>query len=567
MALQFQFDVVNAVDVSRKLLIDLLKACAEEDIQPLIFQSLESFGQWLAVDKTRLDDGEEALADSDSKTQRFQNIDFGLSNRGVVKIVRENRYLTAAFIFIAGCSVMNARRTAKLMHEIMLLERRSQNSIASAGDFWTQATRQRLRIEDIYHDSEVTKLAELICEVFDAMQDDTNERVCLKGSRTGIWLATLFAWLRPKEVDIWVQETRIYPRADISGVGEAEDVRLSIIFDALFGHSTGSWRVEKWKRVQGRLMEDVITTVAMSDGSETPKPPNLPLNTAKKQIAAYGYSESTLEAIGHLAGALVILAVEMGELNYITPDRLTQPLSSLCSESFHYAYPTVMAWFGWQTLDAVTFQRICEFFAKIVESQSAEFNAAMSPLACLKQLIHAAAEDFEECFGSAMLLHKGEEDHERDIMEFAIHLSTEALFFSLCSERPRNAVYRPLEPRILHDNSAVLFSLAFGSPRSDVNGRIYKTGCTYWDFRNQAMQAIVNAGEEVRSYDLAINADGYVVYQTVLRNLEGTLTDRRTAATICVIPGSLKLRGVAGRYLKLVEQQESSLVTGRVVNT
>ena len=76
----------------------------------------------------------------------------------------------------------------------------------------------------------------------------------------------------------------------------------------------------------------------------------------------------------------------------------------------------------------------------------------------------------------------------------------------------------------------------------------------------------MNTGESITSSDLAVNADGYVVYQAVLNRLGDTITERRAAAMIHLLPGSLKLEGVAGRYRKLVEQSQHALVTGRITD-
>ena len=120
MALQFQFDVVTAATGPVGLLLDLWKACAVEDIQPILFQSLESFGQWLSVDQGRLSAGVDSLQDS---YWQFQGLRIGLSNRGLTRIVRENNHLTAVFLFIAGCTVFNTQRVGKLIHEVMMLRR------------------------------------------------------------------------------------------------------------------------------------------------------------------------------------------------------------------------------------------------------------------------------------------------------------------------------------------------------------------------------------------------------------------------------------------------------------
>ncbi|KAK8084502.1 hypothetical protein PG997_005773 [Apiospora hydei] len=122
MALQYQFGVVEASETFRKAVVELLKACSAEDIQPLVFETLEAFGHWLMVDPTRLSDGEKALLGVPNSQRQFHDVIVGHQGQLLPKIVRENMHLTAAFIFIAGCTVLNAQRTGNLIHEVMRLQ-------------------------------------------------------------------------------------------------------------------------------------------------------------------------------------------------------------------------------------------------------------------------------------------------------------------------------------------------------------------------------------------------------------------------------------------------------------
>ncbi|KAK8084503.1 hypothetical protein PG997_005774 [Apiospora hydei] len=222
--------------------------------------------------------------------------------------------------------------------------------------------------------------------------------------------------------------------------------------------------------------------------------------------------------------------------------------------------------FGWKDIDSTRVDRIIRCLAEISELEDKETNIVASSLACLEKMMRSAADLYEKQFGSSPLKLTGEKNEEISIVEFAIHLATEALLFSLCEERPARAVYRLLEPFLLSRNADPLFALAFGAPRYSIyDKKVHKGPCTYWDLRQSVMQAMISAAEDPGQSDLAICEDGYVAYQGVLDHVnEGIPTNKQVAGSIRVCPGWLKLRGRNSNYRKLVEESEPSLLSSRV---
>src|SRR6266571_4073723 len=109
-ALQFQFDVINTAVVSVQLVRELLKACQEDDLQPLTISSIESFGQWLAVDSGRLNQGDDALTAASSRNKVVEcdsRILLGPSTGGIIGQMRMNIHLTASFLFVAECNTLS----------------------------------------------------------------------------------------------------------------------------------------------------------------------------------------------------------------------------------------------------------------------------------------------------------------------------------------------------------------------------------------------------------------------------------------------------------------------------
>ncbi|KAK8079474.1 hypothetical protein PG997_007292 [Apiospora hydei] len=530
------------------------------------------------VDGTRLDDAEKALLGSKDRFRQVQNVILGLSNQSLIKAIRENRYLMAVFAFIAGCTVLSAQKVGRLLYEIV--QRRHDTSIHShqivriveqiqgykdffsesapfdvydrlAKAFWDQAIQQSLRIDSVYDDTDAGHLAELIVKVIDAMTDTDNKRVLVKGSRMGIWLACLFVWIRPNEVDVFVGGVRIYP--EVSDDSSTNDRRMSIIFTESEQISNLVWRLEAWKDIQGQELQELV--VDMSDSRGVRYQHQSPLQNTRNHIAVASRVRSELlDCIGDLATALICIAVDKGELHHPNPlkHHPVVALSSVCSRTFLEGYPNMMAHFGWDSIDKARVSIITNSLMNIL-NHGLQTVGPLKQSTCfwtqLESMIKSAARDNQIRTGKWFLSTKKDTEDDYTIIEFAIHLATEALFFSVCEKRPTSAVYRPLEPGILNRNANLLFALAFSSL-----GTAEKVRCTYSDFMNHAWKAMVQSAEDIAVSDLAVSVGGYVIYRSLFDHLDsGVITDRRVAAGATVRPGSLKLQGTNGRYFRLVE--------------
>lgn len=71
MASQLQLELVNLATIPARTVLDILKACAEDDIQGLVIPPLEAFGSWLLVDRDQISKGGDALKKNESKVVSF----------------------------------------------------------------------------------------------------------------------------------------------------------------------------------------------------------------------------------------------------------------------------------------------------------------------------------------------------------------------------------------------------------------------------------------------------------------------------------------------------------------
>ncbi|CAH0024456.1 unnamed protein product [Clonostachys rhizophaga] len=277
MSLQLQFEVTTGAIISVHVVRELLKACQEDDLQPLTMSSLESFGQWLAIDRDRLSQGEDALGESSDKSRvvRFANKVFlGTHSQGIISQVRKNWHLTASFLFVCTCTTLDQQQTAELVHELLRLtgavdrNGTSRNDvtkfverIAGCGSFLpgespsdvhnmiaSSAVSAGLWRETpgVFDPVDMVQTAQLLYEVFGAMADQNVKHVILKGGVGCVWLASLLSWLRPREtVILGPRKNQLYPKTREANAENAD--RLCVILESDSRHPYGCWTVEQWK--------------------------------------------------------------------------------------------------------------------------------------------------------------------------------------------------------------------------------------------------------------------------------------------------------------------------------
>lgn len=583
MSIQLVFSTSDLFFGVGKKVSEILQVCCAEDIQPLALAGLESFGHWIVADKTRVAHAGKALATNDTPL-RIANALLGLSSQSVARAFRESDSLKATFAFIAGCSMMSCSNVGSLIHEI--LSRRSNTPISSTQissvvervrgyrdfipgptpyDIFNQIGRgytnevisQGLCSDAIYLDTDIEDLAVLILNVFDALQNDENDMVHMRGNRMAIWLASLFVWLKPKEVEVYAGEVRIYPALSEGGTGHV--ARLSIVITQVTEHDPDNeWKVQEWRRVPGYDLPEVLapipikTTQSNSLGHRNLH--RIPIKDARDQILVCISSNSHfLGYIGNLATALICMAVENGTLRDHYGDNKIL-LRSICSKGFRQSHENAMLVFGWDEMDGNKVDQIVSSLMKVMESGRKTLDPS-TYIEKIQKITQSADQAAKERGETRLLPPTKDAADDVIIIEFAVHLAMEAIYFSVCEELPANAVYRPCEPVILRENAKLLFDLAFRNTKFTYTQESRGDLCRYSEFKNRVWAAMVQEPGDIKISDLAVSSGGYIIYQGLLDHLGGgrAITDRRLAASVRVRPGVLKLEGKGAHFSRLAE--------------
>jgi hypothetical protein len=396
--------------------------------------------------------------------------------------------------------------------------------------------------------------------------------IILQGTRNGIWLAALFVWLLPNEVEVLVGDRRLHLELAQGIQRENDQVRLSIHLGGTTNpplggnNNSSSWTITPWER----SVDSVPVTISLKDNNSImewlEKEHPSPLQCARDQISNEVSAEA-INAIGHLAAALVVVAASSGYLHNKS-GTIAQPLKELCSFRFLEICDKILGRFGWEGLINPDRQRNIENAISNVIDNSNSW-AGSNDLDILGSIITSASRFYYDKFGKPMLIPRGAKggSGEEIVIEYAIHLAAEALLFAFCAEMPRHPLYRPLEPFKSQENAQLLRQLL--QPPQALKGHGPKEGHRgyyFWDFRKRAIEVLVPEAVIIQSGDLAVASNGYVAYSAALARWDGQLTDRRAIASLFLVPGPLKAVGVEGKLVRLAEDGENITLASRLLD-
>ncbi|KAI1777245.1 hypothetical protein F4818DRAFT_341711 [Hypoxylon cercidicola] len=599
-SIQPQFDIVGAATTSTTVASALIRnfgklfnQCFQEGVQPLVIPPLERLGSWLMVDADRLRDGENTFLKMPAPklwSWHSLSIIVGLSNDpkdSLVRTVIQDQCLIAAFLCLAACTTcFDTQMASSLMHELMRLngtlkdysipghmvhqfaeaingctefivgEKPSDvyDKLAKGVNHATSSITPQLG--NLYNAGDTAQLAKIIYETFEKMQNQDFQFVWLKGTLQGLWLASFFVWLRPKEVVVQVPGSIIYPFPDQHVEGEGRFRRLII---SLENSGTGAIPDSFWHITPWTTTASIPVRISLQDDENTKgwlkREHPSPLKSARCQLSLTR-STRVVTNIGNVAAALVVTAIQNGRL-WNQCHTISQPLQDLCSESFLGSYPGILGEFGF-TIDLARRGNIVRILDRIITNKAVLSSIATShtnDIEFLKEVMVASSREYVSEFQEPMLFNSSSAEEEV-VFEHAIHLAGEALLFAFCDKLSMSFLYRPLEPFRLSENAKLLRSLFQA-----------EVGYDFWALRKRVIQTLIPGSTAIESGDLAVAGNGYVVYSRALTAWnEGLMTDRRKIASLCIFPGPLKANNVEGKISRFTEDKENTSLLSRFIN-
>ncbi|KAI9651181.1 hypothetical protein NHQ30_001218 [Ciborinia camelliae] len=208
--LQFQLDVIKGGQASLALFSNLLNACAEDRIQPVVIQSLEEFGSWVMVDTDRISIGQDSLTRDTPVALKIVTLLIGMPKAISTILIREILRLGGTLRTYNAFPDLICDFVDNIKGYEMNLESESPiqifNEIVSA--ISEEFIKQNIRLDNLFDASDVQKLAKIIYEALESLKDEDIRHLTFEGSDSGARLAALFVWLRRKEVNVYIADIK-----------------------------------------------------------------------------------------------------------------------------------------------------------------------------------------------------------------------------------------------------------------------------------------------------------------------------------------------------------------------
>ncbi|KIX02455.1 uncharacterized protein Z518_08396 [Rhinocladiella mackenziei CBS 650.93] len=548
---QPQIELSNSALLATHFIKSVLRACAEEDVQPQSGLALERLGQKLFVSRQVIELGREVFKRKVEKVdiQKLKLV-IGLSNDGLAKAMRESISLIKAFLLVVALKICFIDEEAgRLLHNMMW----SEGIINEFPLYPDQVTQFITRVSGYGHSilpfehfngisskvlssldtpdqipalferCDLDTLAQILTRIFDAFSNAEIVRISVEGSRTGLWLLAALSWLLPDETGCIVSGRLVLGKSN---------ARLLICLK-----DQSEWEVAEW-RSERQADSAIIRTEGLVPSLKYSPMSHSPLGSAKASISMqYNLKPEAADATGQLAAALIDVAFEKGVLCSVKCQSQSM-LKDVCSKTFIEIHHTIVRQYGWDY--GVESERTRTFRDKQCAVAKALIDwipdTAVTPpaLGSYHRQVTKAIDDLNINYfdRSGESLFPLKDSEFLKIIDPAIHVATEALLRSFSEEGCSARVFRPCHVSTVERGAELLYHLIF-SPQI-VNPYPYSK------LRAMALESSLPGTHSVSPTDLAIAHNGYVAYLNVLENIS---TDKRSVSLIRTVPGTLKRAG------------------------
>ncbi|KAI9701827.1 MAG: hypothetical protein M1836_001171 [Candelina mexicana] len=557
------WDLGYSVFKAGSAVFDLIKASAEDDVQCQAVLALEGLGAGCLVSQHRIGDAVEALSQRKVEWIERLKITIGLSGGGIARVLRKSTPCLAAFLLAMACKTcFSDEDVGSILFEMMVFQGLIRQIPVSAWQVGqligaVSGYGDRISAQDCFVDvarqvqanlcspnempgllrkAEHKSMAIILARVFGALRDQDVTRVTMEGSQSGIWLASIFLFLIPEDLEISIYNKILFGKPCS---------RLAISFKE---HNDPQWSIMEWKagQVSDLIVEKVVSRY-VSTGHDTPMD-FIPASSAKTMLASqYRLSFEVTETVGQLAAVLIEVAVESGRISQLKSSFSSQetaptvPLSDICQLQFLSKKDDFVGIYGWQVNGS--FHEICSLMAKFVlskvkanrekdASQRARFleeeaSRRIDPLSHLATLIIEAEVDACSQRGQSRLFNNY---RISDILEPAVRVAAEALRSCLCRRLPRTCTFRSHGYADFQMDAYIVHKL-ISNP--DEDGGLSITTLRTAAIRKSFSSSVVQSGDN----DLIVSGDGYVAYPVVLQTIS---TSRRECCAIDIVPGTIR---------------------------
>ncbi|KAM0550602.1 hypothetical protein ACHAPJ_008860 [Fusarium lateritium] len=543
MASIIQWSVDNTIFKTGDVLLKLMRAARDDDVQSTAIMSLEALGSSLLICPDRVDEATTAL-NNRSRLEVLQDacVTIGLTSGGVAYFVRKTAPQSVKAFLLATSlkTFLGDEEVSSVLHEMLIctgLDRKPElrcsknqlNKVLASLSGYTDsiipnATVQSL-IQDLRNSSNPTPawmknalalpspsmLAKIYSAVYTALLKDEVDLVTLTGLPGCIIVASTLLWLQEDNAQLVVDNevlipSRSAPKISIQLVTADSDLKTP-------------WTIQEWREAT------TISTLVVEDTNSPSRSPQLPsfapASTAKAILMAqYNLSETQMSQVGVMATAFALIATERGLVTYdpsipgATPREI--PLKAICQNSYLARVSECMTCYGWEMNELNGVEEAVNGVKQWTEQgfPGIDLDKIKPPHPLTQKPIDAITWMIEFimnqwCSRSGAM----GSPVTREVAEAAVYIAAESLFTSICSRFPQKRYFRTGKFSSIAHNGAIM---------------------THWILRHEGLRGRVDTPPPIVKFlSRAVNI--------------ATLQQLRCDCMSSLLPGAVSVEYMAGR--------------------
>ncbi|KAL3605230.1 hypothetical protein FPOAC2_00172 [Fusarium poae] len=468
---QIQWSIDNTIFKTAEVLIKLLQAARDDDVQNSAVMSLEALGSSLMVCPDRIDEARDALG----RTSRLQIlkdtlVTIGLATGGVAYFVSKTATQgIPAFVLATSLKpFFGDEIIGHVLHEMLAcwgLNRKPElrcsrdqlSKVISAMSGYTDSIIPNATVQNVitilqrwnlsavwlkeaWATLQPKELAKIYSAVYAALHKEEVSLVTLTGHSGCMIVASTLLWLQEDDAQLVIDGQVAVHSRDIP--------KISVQLSTTQSSSTASWVIQEWSEATA------ISTLVVEDAGSPNRISQLPLftpaKTAKEVLRAqYDLSDIQIAQVGSIATALVLVAIERGLVTLTPQEEGAIPrevkLSNFCQASYLAKMDECMSCYGWASSEL---DDVSDLVVQIKEWTEQGFPGfpiddikpphplTEKPIDCITWIIEFIINRWYSKTGSTDRM------IGREIAEPAVYLAAESLYSCVCSRFPEQRFFR-----------------------------------------------------------------------------------------------------------------------------
>ncbi|KAH7418719.1 hypothetical protein BKA64DRAFT_207069 [Cadophora sp. MPI-SDFR-AT-0126] len=527
---QAQLGIDSTTFKTAESLRELISIASRPNVQPQAVLAVEQLGFSLLASPERIDDAIVALRGNDSVRVESAQAWIGLRAGELHRIFRESTPLLQFFLLFAACKTCYADseigdiafgmvvKAGVLKRYPVASEQLTQllRVLSSHAEFMAPITvMHEIAVAadghrpkaHLYGHIEPGEVADIFVQVFRNLVDDMALEVMLTGTYHGVWLATVFSWLLPKEVCVVV---------DNETIRGSPGAKLTI---NIIARENTPWRLDVWRSDGNKSPRGYVFET--DRGMEMRYPKRFPISQAKFHFGQLYISlmdqeirPKAIAAIGDVAGALTWLLAEHGKL-YLDKsccrDRQQKCsityIKDVLSDASQTGYSRAVTKYGWSDL---RMDEVNGLYQIISKSFQEDHTSPRSAELVVRKIKEACSNFFRDAIGEEIVT-----DGIDLIVDPASYIALDAIVTSTANPAGRGCNrYMSLDAAAnLNETDEIIGAL------------LSENGLNIKSFRRLSFAHLLPGITEFHDRDLVVTQNGYVAGMAALWDCSASQKD------------------------------------------